>query len=171
MEPLTINLDEYSCPNPDCSDHGQKHKGNISIRGTYGKDKRTLLYCRTCGKRFAATFGTAFYGAHISSEAIQAIIHHSAEGVGVRATARLLGIDRETVNDVILRVGTFCAQVLDGLLRSLSLTEVQLDELWGFIKKNDVMRLVQRTAKITTLRSLPKTKKMKSKTTTTKEKL
>ena len=94
-----------------------------------------MLYCRTCGKRFAATQTTAFFGMHLTTETIQAIIHHAAEGVGVRATARLLGLDKNLVNRAILRAGEHCAAVLSSLLRSLSLTEVQLDELWAFVKK------------------------------------
>ncbi|MFN2343962.1 MAG: hypothetical protein ABR542_11450, partial [Desulfonatronovibrio sp.] len=59
--------------------------------------------------------------------------HHAAEGVGVRATARLLNLDKDTVNRVILRAGEHCAQVLSNLLTSLHLTEAQLDELWTFV--------------------------------------
>ena len=92
-------------------------------------------YCRTCGKRFAATQASALFGLHLPAKTVQQIIHLAAEGVGVRATARLLGLDKDTVNRVILRVGEHCAHVLSGLLTSLKLTEVQLDELWTFIKK------------------------------------
>jgi hypothetical protein len=71
------------------------------IRGKYGKDKtKDLLYCRTCGKRFTST----------------------------RATARLLGINKDTVNRVILRAGEHCELILSNLLRSLKLNETQLDE-------------------------------------------
>jgi transposase-like protein len=114
--------------------------GNIAVRGKYGKDKsRDLLYCRTCGKRFAATRGSALFGMHLPAETIRQIIHHAAEGVGVRATARLLGLDKDTVNRVILRTGEHCARVLSSLLSSLELHETQLDELWTFVKKRDVL--------------------------------
>jgi hypothetical protein len=46
-------------------------------------------------------------------------------------------MDKNTVNDVILRVGPHCAKVLGQLLASLSLTGVQLDELWAFVKKKE----------------------------------
>ena len=128
------------CPNEDCKDYGLQSTGNIGIRGRYGKEKSSvLLYCRTCGKRFAATRGTAFFGLHLPDETIRMIIHHAAEGVGVRATARLLGLDKDTVNRVILRAGEHCAIVLSSLLRSLKLTEAQLDELWSFVKKRRVL--------------------------------
>jgi transposase-like protein len=128
------------CPNKECKDYGLQNHGNITIRGKYGKDKtKDLLYCRTCGQRFASTRATAFFGLHLSDEKIEQIIHHAAEGVGVRATARLLGINKDTVNRVILRAGEHCELILSSLLRSLKLKETQLDELWSFVKKRNVL--------------------------------
>ena len=133
-------IESAFCPNEDCKDYGLKNHGNIAIRGSYGKEKnRELLYCKTCGKRFAATTATAFFGLHLPPDAIREIIHHAAEGVGVRATARLLDIDKDTVNRVILRAGEHCERVLSSLLSSLSLTEAQLDELWTFVKKRRLL--------------------------------
>jgi transposase-like protein len=43
------------------------------------------------------------FGLHIPAETIRQIIHHAAEGVGVRATARMLELDKDTVNRVIWR--------------------------------------------------------------------
>ena len=128
------------CPNNDCKDYGLRNHGNIAFRGKYGKGKtKDLLYCRTCGKRFASTRATAFFGLHLSDEKIEQIIHHAAEGVGVRATARLLNINKDTVNRVILRAGEHCELILSNLLRSLKLKETQLDELWSFVKKRKVL--------------------------------
>jgi len=130
------DYDQALCPNPDCKDFGQRHQGNIAHRGKYGKDKdRDLLYCRTCGSRFAANHGSALFGLHLPADLVGQIIHHAAEGMGVRATARVLHLDKDTVNRVILRVGEHCTDVLANLLVSLQLTEVQLDELWTFVKK------------------------------------
>jgi hypothetical protein len=128
------------CPNIDCKDYGLQNHGNIAIRGKYGKNKdKDLLYCRTCGKRFASTRATAFFGLHLSDDKIAQIIHHAAEGVGVRATSRLLDINKDTVNRVILRAGEHCEIVLSNLLRSLKLKEAQLDELWAFVKKRNLL--------------------------------
>ena len=133
-------LEQFFCPNELCKDYGLRRQGNIAVRGKYGKNhSRDLLYCRTCGKRFASTRASALFGLHIPAETIRQIIHHAAEGVGVRATARLLEIDKDTVNRVILRAGEHCAHVLSDLLASLNLTEVQLDELWTFVKKRKVL--------------------------------
>ena len=134
------NTEDAFCPNKNCMEFGVRNQGNIGKRGKYGKDKkRNLLYCRTCGTRFAATKATAFFGLHLSEDKICQIIHHAAEGVGVRATARLLGIDKDTVNRVILRAGEHCELVLSNLLRSLNMPEAQLDELWAFVKKRNIL--------------------------------
>jgi len=133
-------FEKYYCPNEQCKEFGLRNTGNISFRGKYGKDKsRNLLYCRTCGERFASTQASALFGLHLPDETIRQIIHHAAEGVGVRATARLLDMDKNTVNRVVLRAGEHCARVLSELLTSLKLTEVQLDELWTFVKKRNVL--------------------------------
>ena len=142
-----VDLDKHFCPNEACKQYGLRNQGNIAVRGKYGKDKnRDLLYCRTCGKRFAATKGNALFGLHLPAQTIHAIIHHAAEGVGVRSTARMLGLDKDTVNRVILRVGEHCATVLSNLLADLNLTETQLDELWTFVKKRKVLT-VRKTSK------------------------
>ena len=135
-----IDITNAFCPNKDCKEYGIQNHGNIAIRGKYGKEKdKHLLYCRTCGKRFASTRATAFFGLHLSDEKIAQIIHHAAEGVGVRATSRLLNINKDTVNRVILRAGEHCEIVLSNLLRSLKLNEAQLDELWAFVKKRNLL--------------------------------
>jgi transposase-like protein len=133
-------LEKCFCPNEQCKEYGLRGRDSIAIRGKYGKDKsRKLLYCSTCGKRFAATRANALFGMHLPAETIRQVIHHAAEGVGVRATARLLGLDKDTVNRVILRAGEHCARVLSSLLTSLEMTEAQLDELWTFVKKRKVL--------------------------------
>ena len=134
------DVENAFCPNKDCKYYSLQNHGNIAIRGKYGKDRdKVLLYCRTCGKRFASTRATAFFGLHLSDDKIAQIIHHAAEGVGVRATSRLLNINKDTVNRVILRAGEHCEIVLSNLLRSLKLKEAQLDELWSFVKKRTLL--------------------------------
>jgi hypothetical protein len=107
----------------------------FATRVTSEKDARRLLIFTTCRRRFAETRCTVFFGTKYSQEAIRQILHHVAEGVGVRAAARLLGLSKDGVNRIILVAGEHCARVLQNLLTDLHLTEVQLDGLWVFIKK------------------------------------
>jgi transposase-like protein len=131
-----MDIDNYSCNNEQCNDYKKLNNGNIATKARYGKNKeKILLYCRTCRKTFSASRNTAMFGAHLPKETVQKIIHLAAEGVGVRATGRILKLSKDTVNNVILRVGEHCEKMLANMLQSLDMTELQLDELWAFVKK------------------------------------
>lgn len=140
-----IDLELCFCPNTACSDHGLRGHGNLTRQFAYGVNKdRHMLYCRTCKARFAETRCTAFFGTKFTSEQIGAILRTTAEGVGVRATARILGLNKDAVNRVILKAGEHCAKILETLLVQLDLTEVQLDELWTFLEKKTLPRMKTR---------------------------
>jgi len=127
-------LEQFFCPNEHCKDYGVRCQGNIAFRGKYGKDKsRDLLYCRTCSKRFASTHDSALFGLHLSAETIRQIRGQGSWRASHRTPAG--AEQRHGQPGLILRAGEHCAYVLSGLLTSLKLTEVQLDELWTFIKK------------------------------------
>jgi hypothetical protein len=135
-----LEIDFIYCPNKGCKDYGLQGHGNVGIRGNYGKHKnRKLLYCRTCGKRFAASTSTAFYRLHLSEDAIKQIMHHAAEGAGIESTARSLNIDKGIVQRVILRAGERCESVLSNLLYALKMTEAEFDDLLTFVKKRKIL--------------------------------
>jgi len=64
-------------------------------------------------------------------------IHHLAEGVSIRATARLMECDKDTVCHWLPRVGQHCQDVRQYFFRQLHLTECQVDELWTFVFKKE----------------------------------
>ena len=133
-------IEQYFCTNEKCEYYGLPNQGNISVRGKYGKDKsRDLLYCRTCGKRFAAAQASALFGLHLPAETIRQIIHHTSKGLSVRKIAILLEVDKDTVNRVLLRASEHCTNMLADLLASLEMNETQLNELLAFIKERKVL--------------------------------
>jgi hypothetical protein len=70
-----------------------------------------------------------------SKETIQRIILAIAECNSIRGTARILSLDKDGVNRVVLKAGEHCKEILQNLIGDLCLNECQLDELWTFIKK------------------------------------
>jgi len=54
------------------------------------------------------------------------------EGNGVRATARLCGLDKGTVSRLLVWIGEACTRYQDTALRNLSCKRVQVDEIWAF---------------------------------------
>lgn len=132
-----IDISNYFCPNPDCKHYGLRNQGNIVKSGTYNVqgEKRQMLKCNVCKERFSETKNTVFFHSHYSAETIRRIINCTAEGNGVRATARILELSKDGVNKIILIAGKHCQFVLSSLLNSLHLEECQLDELWTFVQK------------------------------------
>ncbi len=130
-----IDLSNYFCPNPKCKDNGVRGHGNITTSTRYGKNRTHLLRCKTCNKRFSENRNTIFMHSNYNRETIQRIILAVAECNSIRGTARILSLDKDGVNRVVLKAGEHCKEILEDLIRDLCLNECQLDELWTFVKK------------------------------------
>jgi transposase-like protein len=137
-----VEIKNYFCCNPDCHKYGLRDQNNIVKAGTYGtgERKKQMLKCTECGKRFSETQNTIFFNSNYTPKTIQQIIRCVAEGNGVRGTARILELDKNSVNNIILKAGQHCELVLTSLIRSLQIEECQLDELWTFIRKKNSIR-------------------------------
>jgi IS1 family transposase len=57
------------------------------------------------------------------------------EGVGIRAAARLVGVNRKTVGHLALQVGKACAELHDRTMVGLRVGRIEMDELWSFVGK------------------------------------
>jgi len=91
-------IEAFCCQNPKCPDHGQRGAGNLVPHGLTGRKKNIRqFHCRTCGAYFSERKGTAFYQGRLTVDKALAILEHLREGCGVRATARLVGVDKNTV--------------------------------------------------------------------------
>jgi transposase-like protein len=88
-----------------------------------------------CRHRFSARAGTAYAGIRSPELIFRDGVRQLAEGASIRATARNIGCDKDTVAQWLPRVGRHCQRLLDYFLRDLHLTECQLDELWTFVYK------------------------------------
>jgi IS1 family transposase len=63
------------------------------------------------------------------------IIAALTEGLGIRATARLTGVNRETVGTLALRVGRGCFELHDRMMVGVRTNRLELDEIWSFVGK------------------------------------
>ncbi len=111
------DLARFCCQNKDCPDHGKRGAGNLTVCMRFGKEKRIrLLYCRTCKARFSERKGTPFFQARLADEKALSVLEHIAEGVGVRKTARLVGVNKDTVVRYSLLAGGHAKAVHDELV-------------------------------------------------------
>jgi IS1 family transposase len=81
--------------------------------------------------------GTAYAGIRTPAGVYRKAIHHLAEGVSIRATARLMECDKDTVCHWLPHVGRHCRHLRKYFFRQVHLTECQLDELWTFVYKKE----------------------------------
>src|SRR5258707_12422948 len=63
------------------------------------------------------------------------IIAALTEGLGTRATARITGVNRETVATLALRVGRGCFELHDRMMVGIRVNRLELDEMWSFVGK------------------------------------
>jgi IS1 family transposase len=62
------------------------------------------------------------------------------EGVSIRATERLTGLHRDTIDDLILIVGENCQRLLDSKVQGVEVKAVQADEIWSFVGMKEKQR-------------------------------
>ena len=111
------DLSRFCCQDPDCPDFGKRGLGNLTVCGHYGQlQQHRLLYCRTCKARFSERKGTPLFRACLPEEKALAVIAHLADRNGVRATARLVGVHRDTVVRYGRAVGEHAQHLHDELV-------------------------------------------------------
>ena len=135
---------DITCPNPECKQYGKKGLGNVVSNGTYrtrSTGKARLFLCRSCGKAFSSRTGTAFFDLRSPKKTIFMGLRLLAEGLGLRGTSRVLEIKLDTIRKWLAVAALHCEEVSNLLLRDLKLSQVQVDELWTFVKKNTKISL------------------------------
>jgi IS1 family transposase len=61
------------------------------------------------------------------------ILNVLSEGMGINAACRVTGASKNTVLKLLADVGQACALYQDQAMRSLTIKQVQVDEIWSFI--------------------------------------
>lgn len=130
-----IDIEEFWCWNKECPNYGKKGKGNIRVKERRGKDQRALLLCKTCGHCFSETRGTPFFGLKTPIDEVVRALALLPERGSMRAVGRATGHKVDTIISWVDIAGAHAKEVNDYLLQDLRLDQVQVDEIWAFIKK------------------------------------
>jgi LacI family transcriptional regulator len=110
-------LSRFCCQDQDCPDYGQRGAGNLTVCARYGKDGQCrMLYCRSSKARFSERKGTPLFGSQLTEEKALSLLEHLAERNGVRATARLVKVNRNTVVRYARLAGGHARQLHDELV-------------------------------------------------------
>jgi len=133
--PYQRPLEELCCVNLSCPDKGVQGRGNLSVRTGKGGGRWRVLRCRTCKAEFSERKGTALWDTKMPPEKIEAIAKHLKEGCGIRKTGRLVGVSKDSVTRMALRLGQHAQAQHHERVRGLKVTEAQADEKWAFVGK------------------------------------
>ena len=129
-------LDTLACVNPECQRFRLTGQDNLTVRKVYGHDHIRLLRYRTCSEEFSERRGTTLLHTKVPEERAASIIAHLGEGCGVRATARLVHVSKDTVARLLRMAGRHAERVHDGRVRGLTPRALECDAQWRFVKKS-----------------------------------
>ncbi|MCP4361494.1 MAG: hypothetical protein GY796_26075 [Chloroflexi bacterium] len=83
------------------------------------------------------TTNTIFYGKKAAAETIWQALKALAEGLDIRATARVFDLDPNTVEKWLGQAAAHMEAASAYLIHDLELTQVQVDELWALLGRRD----------------------------------
>jgi hypothetical protein len=72
---------------------------------------------------------------NLASEKKSLIVSMLCEGSSMKSASRISGVHPDTIMRLSLRVGNACQTILSQKLQGLKCTNIEVDEIWGFIGK------------------------------------
>jgi hypothetical protein len=95
--PRTVDTSRHFCPHVSCRYRGWLGLGNLRANGHPSGGPWRQFHCTACEGYFLETHGTIFHGKQAAVELIVRVLACLAEGLGIRATARVFEVDPNTV--------------------------------------------------------------------------
>jgi len=95
--PRQVETSFHFCPHANCDYQGWVGLGNISANGHPSGGPWRQLYCTSCRGYFQETHGTPLHGKRVALDVLVWAVGALAEGLGIRAVARVFEVDPNTV--------------------------------------------------------------------------
>jgi len=95
--PRQIDTPRHFCPHAGCDYRGWRDLGNLRANGHPSGGPWRQFHCTSCDGYFPEHHGTIFHGKQAAVELIVRVLACLAEGLGIRATARVFEVDPKTV--------------------------------------------------------------------------
>jgi IS1 family transposase len=128
-----VNTSRHCCPDPDCRYGGWLGLGNIRANGHPSGGPWRQLHCTSCGGYFQETHGTPLHGKRVAPDLLVWAVGALAEGLGIRAVARVFEVDPNTVLQWLVEVADHATAFAQYFLHDVRVTQVQLDELFALL--------------------------------------
>jgi len=131
--PRQVETSQHFCPSPDCAYQGWVGLGNLCANGHPSGGPWRQLHCTSCGGYFQETHGTPLHGKRVAPEKLVWAVGALAEGLGLRAVARVFEVDPNTVLLWLVEVADHATAFSRYFLHDVRVTQVQLDELFALL--------------------------------------
>jgi hypothetical protein len=95
--PREVNTSRHFCPQATCDYRGWVGLGNLRANGHPSGGPWRQCHCTACDGSFPEHHGTIFPGKRVAVELLVRVLARLAEGLGMRATARVFEVDPNTV--------------------------------------------------------------------------
>ena len=95
--PREVDTSSHCCPHAGCHSRGWLGLGHLRANGHPHGGPWRQCHCTSCKGYFLETHGTIFHGKQASVELIVRVLACLAEGLGIRATARVFEVAPHTV--------------------------------------------------------------------------
>jgi IS1 family transposase len=132
--PRTVDTSMHFCPHTDCDYRGWLGLNNLRANGHPSGGPWRQLHCLGCKGYFLETQGTIFHGTQAAVELIVRVLACLAEGLGIRATARVFEVDANTVLHWLAEAAEQLRAFSTYFLCNLHLEQLQLDELYAVLR-------------------------------------
>src|SRR6266852_3683637 len=95
--PRQVDTSSHFCPHPHCASRGWVGLGHLRANGHPSGGPWRQLHCTSCDGYFQETHGTPLHGTRVAPEKLVWTVGALAEGLGIRAVARVFEGDPTTV--------------------------------------------------------------------------
>jgi IS1 family transposase len=132
--PRKVDTSRHVCPHAGWRYRGWRGLGNLRANGHPNGGPWRQLHCTSCEGYFPAHHGTIFYGKQAAVELSVHVLACLAEGLGIRATARVFEVDAHTVLHWLVEAAEQLRAFSASFLCHLHLEQLQLDELYAVLR-------------------------------------
>jgi hypothetical protein len=132
--PRTVDTSRHFCPHSDGDYRGWLGLNKLRANGHPSGGPWRQLHCLGCQGYFPEHHGTIFHGKHAAMELIVRVLACLAEGVGMRATARVFEVDPNTVLRWLVEAAEQLQAFTSYFLCDVHVKQLQLDELYAVLR-------------------------------------
>jgi hypothetical protein len=128
--PRTVDTSRHFCPHADCDYRGWRGLGNLRANGHPSGGPWRQLHCTACDGYLLETHRTLFHGKRVTPDLLVWAVGALAEGLGIRAVARVFEVDPNTVLLWLVEAADHLKTFSQYFLHNVRVTQIQLDELY-----------------------------------------